>query len=420
MNETTNVNEKKKAFFQQFIDEYVQYSKDGSPPASAGQDVKYALQLQAERAKNLGYAIEYDIEPGDLLVTDGRYERHWKDGVYDNYQQFCSCKFTKTIYKDGKKVYHRKQNEIFYEIVTDYRNPRQMGEELYSCPGCGGVVKIKELEEGCPYCGSHFQMSELFPKVTNYFKAVDFTKTGRDLKIEIGTLMLLSILLVSIYVFFFVDLNTAALLGRVIKSILIGILPGALLGYFLWAGKTIGKSFIEAGRSLGPLFSILGSRGRFTSYMKRYSPDFSYEYFTSKVCSLFQTIIFSEDAAGIPFYQGEDPGDLFGTILESNMFGRPGLKSFRVEGDRVFLKVKVYMDNTCATEKGVKFARDVYYLDLYRNVAKPLNYNFSIHRISCKSCGGSFDAGRHADCPFCGTRYPLEEEEWIITKIRKA
>lgn len=42
--------------------------------------------------------------------------------------------------------------------------------ERYICPNCNNIVKIEELEsEGCSYCGTKFLMSQLYPKVTNYY-----------------------------------------------------------------------------------------------------------------------------------------------------------------------------------------------------------------------------------------------------------
>ena len=37
------------------------------------------------------------------------------------------------------------------------------------CPHCGAASTLGELEDGCEYCGTKFVMSELYPKVSNFF-----------------------------------------------------------------------------------------------------------------------------------------------------------------------------------------------------------------------------------------------------------
>ena len=39
-------------------------------------------------------------------------------------------------------------------------------------------------------------------------------------------------------------------------------------------------------------------------------------------------------------------------------------------------------------------------------------------RFSAAVCGASFDAEKVRNCPSCGSAYPLEENEWVVTDIR--
>ena len=45
---------------------------------------------------------------------------------------------------------------------------------------------------------------------------------------------------------------------------------------------------------------------------------------------------------------------------------------------------------------------------------------FSIHRVSCPTCGGSFDAMHRIHCPYCGNPYDLKKKDWIIKDMWKA
>ena len=56
-------------------------------------------------------------------------------------------------------------------------------------------------------------------------------------------------------------------------------------------------------------------------------------------------------------------------------------------------------------------------LSLRKVIKKPTDLGFSVMAVTCPSCGASFDAAKVKDCPFCGSDYPLEENEWVVTDI---
>ena len=60
---------------------------------------------------------------------------------------------------------------------------------------------------------------------------------------------------------------------------------------------------------------------------------------------------------------------------------------------------------------------DKYQLVLRKNITTPIQMNFSIKKISCKSCGISFDATKRRSCPSCNAKYDIADEDWVIMKI---
>lgn len=56
-------------------------------------------------------------------------------------------------------------------------------------------------------------------------------------------------------------------------------------------------------------------------------------------------------------------------------------------------------------------------LQVAKNVSTPTYAGFSIKKIECKTCGGSFDGSHQRRCPFCQNMYNMKEENWVITKI---
>ena len=56
---------------------------------------------------------------------------------------------------------------------------------------------------------------------------------------------------------------------------------------------------------------------------------------------------------------------------------------------------------------------------LRKNITVPIQMNFSITKINCKSCGASFDATKQRTCPNCDSKYEMVDDDWVIMQITK-
>ena len=92
------------------------------------------------------------------------------------------------------------------------------------------------------------------------------------------------------------------------------------------------------------------------------------------------------------------------------------LKSIETVGDVVKLNVQVPMRNTYYNKK-IKIKDEKINLQIARKITTHTNAGFSIKRVACKSCGGSFDGTHQRICPFCNSAYDMKEEGWVITEI---
>lgn len=414
------------SMFENFALDLNGFTNTGKYPSDAGQDVKYGLELQAERLKEKNLKMKYGIAPRGLLADDRGSGKHWSDDRYISRMEYRSCSLSRTIYRDNKKVYERNQNSIFYQIITDVHNSNAVAEELYSCPNCGAVSKIKVLQNGCPFCGTYFEMNDLFPKVTNYFFIKDNGYTQKEITRSIGKVILpcMALSMIAFTIFFLIvnrDPNAGEAVAQVMSSVMGGMIGGAIFGaisgYFLWAILKIGSLFVQAGKSMPMLINSAGSGQRFVSFMSQFSPEFSYEYFSDKVVSMVKMIIFSKNAKNLPYYEGVSLGDRFLNVVESSYTGAVALKTYGVQGDYCYALVDVYLENLYDSGKRIETKNDVIRVELRRNFRKPINVNFSIESIQCKSCGASFNAAKVRNCPHCGTRYEMGDDDWIITKL---
>ena len=204
-----------------------------------------------------------------------------------------------------------------------------------------------------------------------------------------------------------------------IRGILSGIVLGAIAGYLLWAAWKVGSVFKEAGKSLPMVVQSAGSGKRFVSCMQKYSPEFSYEYFSDKVVSMLKMLIFAEDAQELPIYEGEFLGNLFSDVIESSYTGAVALKQFQVQGDVCRVTADVYLENIYDKGGRIYGRSERIRVFLRRSIKTPVNFYFSIKKIQCKNCGSSFDAAKQKNCPNCHTKYEIGEDDWVITKIQK-
>ena len=424
-NENVTWDKSHHSIFENFALDLNGFTDAGSYPPDASQDVKYGLELQYKRLKDKKLKMKYGIVPRGLLQNSGGFGKQWNDDRYICRMEYRTCCLSRAIYRDNKKLYENDQNSVFYQMITNIQNPSAVADELYSCPNCGAVSKIAVLQSGCPYCGTFFEMNELYPKVTNYFFIKDSGYTEKEIKRSIGKVIFPCIAFAIIaYVLYFLLAGSPEDGGEVthivtstISGILGGTVCGAIGGYMIWAIIKLCSLFVEAGKSIPMLVNTAGSAGRFESFMKQYSPEFSYEYFSDKVVSMIKTIIFSERPDDLPYYGGGALGSRFHDVVESLYSGAVALKQYRVEGDFCYISTDVYLENLYDNGSRIHTKKDTIRVELRKNIRKPIDINFSIERIQCKSCGASFNAARMRNCPHCGTRYEIGDDDWMITKL---
>ncbi len=406
--------------FETFAVEFKEFTQTGRLPNSCDQDMKYCLELQRERQKEKGLIMKYEFVPRGHFAESGGIGRGFEDERYKTRMEYRTCRWERTLYKGKKKIFQSKENTLFYQMITDTQDSQLAKEDNYVCPNCGAISKVRELINGCSYCGTFFEMEDLFPKTTNFFMIKDHGYTEKEIKGSIFKTMLPCILVcIVIFTFSYNTQNEWGLLLNLIPGVLAGVFGGGIIGYILWAILKISSLFSEAGKSISMAVSATGSGKRFEMQMKKFSPEFSYEYFTGKVISMLKMIIYAKEPEELPIFDGKDTKrELFSDIVDSYYRGALALKSFQVQGDYCYVTVDAFMDDLYDGNT-IRKKRDVFRLVLRKNITTPIQLNFSITKINCKSCGASFDATKQRTCPVCNSKYEINDDDWVITQITK-
>lgn len=401
-----------------FAVELEEFTQTGTVPAHAGQDIGWSLVQQKKRLDALDLDLDYEFIPRGHFGQSQGATKEWSDGHYISRMGYRSCRFCRTISRNGRKLMKQERNVLLYQTITDVHNWLAAKADTHTCPSCGAIGTLESLVDGCDYCGTHFKMTDLFPKITGYFYLDDYGRTSEELKGEIGKFVIPPILICTAF-FTYGYMQESTFILALIPGVLAGGLMGGIFGYLLWAFRTLRKLFKDAGRASKVLIKVGSSEKRFVKAMQRYSPEFSYTYFSDAVVNLLKTVLYSDDPEALPIYEGGRLPQELSNIVDSVQFGSVALKRFQVQGGICYITADVHMENLYLRGSSIRKKDDVFRLQLKRDVSKPVDLHFSIHHLRCKNCAASFDALRHKNCPSCGSRYGTEDLEWIITDLRK-
>lgn len=394
---------------------------------SADRELRYCLELQRARLakRNLNCTDEM-IHRGPFPNGLNRV-RSWKDGHYDTSWTVDFITHNKTMQREGMKTFKQNETQSIYETVVDVHDGDDVSSDTYCCPNCGSVSTIAELQEGCAYCGTSFKMSELYPKVKNYFFVFDMSgKTDHMFKtvIRYGLYLLpfnismcLAVLLQKSGVGF-KGLMAGEKVFTGLWSILYAPICIALMipvfGFVGWMLDCFRLAF----SSLPVLFEVMGSRQRFAAGISPVCPEFTFEYFISKIVSFFKIFAYSENRRDLPFYAGSDNGEEFDDLVDASFFGTMSCKRVARKDNMVYVTGDLYMENAYDLSNRIKAKKEIFRVRAGRRTDIPFTTNFSITKIQCPSCGGSFNAFKTRSCPYCGNEYKQENTDWVIYDIQ--
>lgn len=405
--------------YNRFVAQLQDFAKSGQVPNSASQDMKYCMELQRERLRDRNIEMEHIMTPRGHFAKGPGYTKGWSDAVYESRMDYRTCSNVKKYYRDGKLLHSHKMNALLYETITDVRYGADVAKELYTCPSCGAISTMENIADGCSSCGAHFKMTDIYPKVTNYYYVEDAGETPNELKVSLGKSVYISIAIFTLifFVYFMIRGFDGGAFFALFTSLIAGGVFGFVVGYVIWTFSKLAQILGGAGKSVKLSAGTIGSEKNYVACMQQYSPEFSYEYFKDKVVSLLKMIVYSKDAGKLPNYAGVPLGNVFYDIVDMDYTGAVGLRNFDVINGYVQVVADVYVDVLRDCKTAFNKSERVFTVTLSKNITKPVNMYFSISQIACKSCGAGFDATKVSDCPYCGNRYDVSEDDWIVTCV---
>ena len=418
-----------------FREELGHAMEPGAKVMSADRELRYCLELQRDRIarKNIRFTEEFD--PGKKPVRSAvNNVRSWQDGHYETSWSVGYINHKKTAERSGMKTFKRKDPQSICETVIDVRNGEDVSGDTYCCPNCGAVSTIRELQEGCSQCGTSFHMTELYPKVGNYFFVPDpgvSTDPIWKTVIRYGlcslpvTLILFAPIVLqdpsashSMISTYTPENWVVPSLQRVIAYIVTMIVASPIIGYFVWFLSLFFAGFKTLGKETPAALSVGSSRKRFAAKMSAISPAYTFETFSSKITTLFRILVFSDNRESLPFNAVKELGSDLDDVVDCTFHGWMSCKKIKVENNNVYVTGDVFVDTTRDMGDRLKVRSEVYQITAARRTDVPFSTNFSIAKIQCPSCGASFNSFKSKNCPYCGTECPPAEDDWIIQDVK--
>ncbi|MGI6608463.1 MAG: hypothetical protein ACOX1F_05755 [Erysipelotrichaceae bacterium] len=411
-----------------FQNELQEWCKTGIEPKTADSDLRYYLDLQEKRLKKNNFSVELQMKTFGEVVQSTKVLRHWGLENLDFTKYLKSLHFQsvekKVIYRrNGQNVYEKTDDYNIYITIIEPSSQRQaeIAEMDYVCPDCGAVSKVGVLEQsGCLYCGGHFIMGELFPKVTDYWFNGDVIipeKVKSMLKKNILWAIPFTILFYCLNLLLAKDGDNVLFLAVI--SLIGGIFMGAVISYIFFAGKIFFKLLKGSVRGIKIYKGAKRGKTKISRFLTRFDENFTYEYFQGKVLSLLRTVILSENSTNLIQYAGERLDEEFEKYLNVNYAGGMGVEKAEVSGDYISITLMVYLLSTKDTYRGIEEKLEMLKVTIQHNASFKVDPAFSIQRVSCKGCGQSFNALKEKHCPYCGAEYHLAEDDWVITEISR-
>ena len=410
-----------------FREELRHAGEPGAKVMSADRELRYCLEMQRDRIAKRSLSFTDEMTPGANFKEGLNQIRSWTDGQYETSWSVGFIDHKKTFSRSNMKTYKHREPQAIFETVVDVRAGEDVSSDTYCCPNCGSVSTIKELQEGCSHCGTAFKMSELYPKVSNYFFTHD--PSGRSdpiwktiIKFGLYALPITIPLFLLIFVLedrFGALPNGFQITPKWLIFYIIGmVIVSPLFGYFIWMFSIFGA----AGRSLATgtpaALSVGNSRKKFAAKMAKISPEYTFEKFSSRITSLFKLIVFSDNCENLPFYAGGDVSSEFDNVVDCAFTGWMSCKKVKEEGNHVYVIGDLFVENTRDLGDHIKSGREVYRIKAGRRTDVPVTSNFSITKIQCRTCGASFNAFKSKNCPYCGSKSDVACDDWMIYEIR--
>ena len=343
-------------------------------PDKASADMKYARALQRARLTSKSAAIytEYDLTPETFRIgSQARTNAPYKEYLY--------ARTVGKLFAETRNLGYTTGNILIHGRRSYYNEP-------------SSIYTQKELN-----IKKHLRLNVLFFVLA--FTALFFCLNAKEY--------------ISIFNGTYEGNKTFEMLAALVIVPFAGIFVGVLFANLAVAFRVLGKYISTSG-----LRGDTRTAGRqVPEFMRHYEPNFSLDYFITKLVGLTQVMIYTDDYKNCAVYAGEPMENKWRDIIDARYRGFLKINECRSENGYLYVDADVCMDDVYCLSGRLKRKNERFRLVLRKNASAETDYGFSIHAINCRSCGASFDATKQKHCPNCGNTYAIDSYDWVVVKF---
>ena len=404
-------NKKMNQYFHRFAGQLSDWYCRDKTPELASQDMRFVLELQKEKIRALGLNMQVQIRKSAVRDSEP-FSGSYSDSVFVN-ASVSGNKLINTVIRDSQKELYSKSAESVVAAIMQYPKEGSVPapDTSFSCPHCGAAATLGKLESGCEFCGTKFLMHELYPKVMYY----SITE-GYQSKSEIHRYLKCSGAAALLMLIIFIVIRLTEGSGFQVSDIAACIIGGPFLGAMMWIFAMFFSTFFQMGKDLRGAGKT-GASLRFCREMRKLDPNFSAEYFRDKSFSLLKVMLYSRNPQELTVCRCAQPVPEKLREIVDAAYCNSGVNKYSFKDGVCDVSLTFYIDSVHYCGGRIRRKSDKIRLSLRKVIKKPTDLGFSVSAVACPSCGGSFDAEKVKDCPFCGNPYPLIENDWVVTDI---
>ena len=313
------------------------------------------------------------------FVGNKIYERNTDNSINDDINSGIRCE--KEYYKNNKLIHKEKEfdSRIEYTFIS-----KETEDKDYKCPNCGMESKLKEFVDGCPYCGTYYNIDYIDKDLGSKYH-YDRVLRNNSYRIITG---IIDIIISIIICFFYIKATSRTFNNIDIYKIFIyGFILSLVLYYFFY--------ILDA-------YIILGPIKRYKDRQNQKQIDFWNKTQIDKK-SFFNNFNYEVRKY---YYSKKDIIDFdILDYIEFNEYNKNDNKYIKVIAE-VRL---VYYDNGRVRSK---YCKEEY--NFKKNPNDKLELKDGVNIMKCHNCGASINVSDGV-CSYCHSEIKYLQE-WILEK----
>ena len=412
-----------------FLNELGAFYATGVMPHKVSINMRHALNEHRQRLMSRGITYSEQFLPnGDTRASSSA----WGNGKFKmtNSSKHCNAVTSMTNGVTGIKCDEAKDDVVHCHVIDINESASSNDEDMMmECPNCGHAAMAKVFVDGCPSCGTRFQMSDFYPCVNTYYSMpwplpkTNWVEVAVRRAIKIGIIVGIIVGIITAFVMFFGGSNPIlTLIVPIAVALLVGwatFLISYLIGQGVATVQTVGGLAKVAVNTLD-MAGARDSRRKAEEAIRPYDPDFSFDVFEGKIISSIRTIAFSNNRANCCLYEGADPLVFMNDLVDIRYRGACKFENATLIGDYLHVVMTAFLDNVFYVNGQFGRVKENFTVELVRQKDVRTPVQFSAYSANCPSCGGTFDAVLSKQCPYCGHRYDHTIHDWTVIRLVKS